>query len=193
MALLATVGALLMMWQLPYPGAEWLKLDLSDIPALIGGFALGPWIGLAVVLLKNFLFVIFRLNPQELIGVPMNIIANGSMVLISAFLYGRLKTRGNAVISLVIGVAASVLLMIPANLLVLPLYIKLFIPGLPVPPRLQLVQMIMAFVLPFNALKGVANGILTFIIYKRMALFLRPEGELGLAQPPVKTGESGVK
>lgn len=176
--LLSTVGALLMLWQLPYPGAAWLKFDLSDIPALIGGCALGPWVGFAVVLFKSFIFVLLKFNPQELVGIPMGIISSGTLVLVTSFLYQRVKTQQNALYSVVMGIISLVLIMIPANYFVLPFFMKWFFPQVPIPAPAEIAYMIMYFIIPFNAVKGILNGALTFIIYKRVALFLRPGGDV---------------
>ncbi|MCE1247539.1 MAG: ECF transporter S component [Firmicutes bacterium] len=189
-ALLASVGAVLMLFQLPYPGAGWYKLDLSDIPALIGGCALGPWAGLAVVLLKNILFALFRFSPEELVGIPMNLIANGIMVVIAALIYQKTKTRINAALGISTGVIVSALSMIPANYFILPLFMKIFMPNVPVPGGETLLYMILFFTLPFNAVKGLITGILTFVIYKRIAIILRAEGEFEL---PAKQSEQASK
>ena len=176
--LLSTVGALLMLLQLPYPGAGWLKFDLSDIPALIGGCALGPWVGLAIVAFKNFLFVLLKFSPHELLGIPMGIVSSGTLVLVTSFLYKKTKTQRNALFSVVIGIIASVLIMIPANYYILPLFMKWFMPNIPIPTSKQILFMILYFVIPFNAIKGILNGSLTFLIYKRVASFLRPGGDI---------------
>ncbi len=176
--LLSTVGALLMLWQIPYPGAAWLKFDMSDIPALIGGCALGPWVGFAVVLFKSLIFVLLKFNPQELVGIPMGIISSGSMVLVTSFLYQRSKTQENALYSVVLGIISLILVMIPANYFVLPFFMKWFFPQVPMPSQTDITYMIMYFIIPFNAVKGILNGALTFIIYKRVALFLRPGGDV---------------
>ena len=189
-ALLASTGAVLMLFQLPYPGAAWYKLDLSDIPALIGGCALGPWAGLAVVLLKNILFALFRFSPEELLGIPMNLIANGIMVVIAAIVYQKTKTRVNAALGISLGVIVSALAMIPANYFILPVFIKFFMPGMQLPAGNALLYMIMFFTLPFNAVKGLITGVLTFIIYKRIAIILRAEGEFEL---PAKQREQASK
>lgn len=175
--LLSTVGALLMLWQIPYPGAVWLKFEMSDIPALVGGCALGPWVGFAVVIFKNLIFALLKFNPQELVGIPMGIISSGTLILVTSFLYQRAKTQQNALFSVVMGIISLILVMIPMNYFVLPFFLKSFFPGVPVPSPAEIIHMIMFFIIPFNAVKGILNGALTFIIYKRVAVFLRPGGD----------------
>lgn len=179
-ALLSSVAVLLMLIQIPYPGAGWLKFDISDIPALIGGCALGPIAGLLIVIIKLFLFGIIRSSPEELIGLPMNLIANGTLVLVTSYVYRRLKTQENALFSLFMGVIISTLIMIPANYFVLPLYLKFFAPHIPIPPASQMLTMIFTVIIPFNLIKGFLNVSLTFVVYKRVSAFIRPDTELKL-------------
>jgi len=180
-ALLSSAATILMLIQIPYPGAVWLKFDVSDIPALIGGCALAPMAGLLIVIIKLLLFGIVRSSPQELIGLPMNLIANGSLVLVASLIYRKLKTQKNALFSLFMGVLISTFIMIPANYFILPLYLKFFAPHIPIPPSPQLLAMIFTVVIPFNLIKGFLNTSLTFIIYKRVSAFIRPESRIKLS------------
>ncbi|MCD4782587.1 MAG: ECF transporter S component [Candidatus Eremiobacteraeota bacterium] len=179
-SLLASVATLLMLIQIPYPGAGWLKFDISNIPVLIGGCALGPIAGLLIVIIKLFLFGIIRSSPGELMGLPMNLIANGTLVLVTSYIYRRVKTQENALFSLFVGVIVSTLIMIPANYFVLPLYLKFFAPNIPIPPPSQMLTMLFTVVIPFNLIAGFLNISLTFIVYKRVSAFIRPDAQINL-------------
>jgi riboflavin transporter FmnP len=185
-ALLGCVGAMLMLWQIPYPGAPWLKIDASDVPVLIGGFALGPWAGLVVLFIKNFMFCILRFSQDELLGMPMNLLATASMLFVSSWIYHRNKSWQNALLALTAGITCSMALMALANYFVLPVYLRLFAPHIPVPGGRELSGVILATILPFNGVKGLLNGILTFLIYKRVSSFLKPEALPEMAPPPAK-------
>jgi riboflavin transporter FmnP len=52
------------------------------------------------------------------------------------------------------------LIMVPANLIITPLYLGV--------NRNIVVNMLIPAILPFNLLKGMISGILTFILYKRL-------------------------
>ncbi|MEW6280719.1 MAG: ECF transporter S component, partial [Candidatus Eremiobacterota bacterium] len=56
--------ALMVTVQVPFPGAPFLKYDPSEVAALIGGFALGPMYGLAILVVKNLLFLLLRFDVQ---------------------------------------------------------------------------------------------------------------------------------
>ncbi|EEC6522052.1 ECF transporter S component, partial [Listeria monocytogenes] len=68
-AVLGTLAFILMMLQFPLlPSAPFLKLDFSDIPALIGGLLFGPLAVILVELIKNVLLYIVSGSP---VGVPI--------------------------------------------------------------------------------------------------------------------------
>ena len=55
-SLLAAIAVVLMYFDFPIiPAFPWLKIDLSEVPALMGGFAYGPVAGGVIVVLKVFL------------------------------------------------------------------------------------------------------------------------------------------
>ena len=55
-SLLAAIAVVLMYFDFPIiPAFPWLKIDLSEVPALMGGFAYGPVAGGIIVILKVFL------------------------------------------------------------------------------------------------------------------------------------------
>ncbi len=172
-SLLATCGVLLMLWQMPYPGAPWLKIDLSDVPVLIGGFAFGPLAGIFILLLKNVLFFVLKFHPIELIGVPMNIISTAVLVVVSSSIYHRNKTWSNALVGLFSGMVASIVVMIFMNYWIMPHFIKWFMPHMPLPSSEKLTETVIFVVVPFNFVKDALNGALTFLLYKRVSLFIK--------------------
>ena len=61
-AMLAAVGCVLMMLDFPLPMLipSFVKMDVSELPALLASFSLGPVYGILVCLLKNVLAAIFH-------------------------------------------------------------------------------------------------------------------------------------
>jgi riboflavin transporter FmnP len=168
MSSLATV--LMLALQVPlFPCAPFLTYDLSDVPAVIAGFAMGPWQGMMVVLLKNLLFLIQRPQATELIGIPMNIAAGVTMVGVSASFYWHRKSRFSALLGLMLGTVAMAALMIPVNLLVYPLFAWVF----GIQSDLDLTTFVLGTVTPFNLLKGALTALLTLPVYKRFSSFLK--------------------
>ncbi len=172
--LLASLATALMMTvQIPYPGATFLTYDPSEVPALIGGFAFGPVWGLAILLLKNLLFLLFRFDPTQLVGIPMNTLAGGTMVLVSTAFYQLRKTRPRALLSLILGGLAMTAVMIPANQFILPWFTR-WMTGAEVPTA-GLTTFILTVITPFNLLKCALTSTVTFLVYKRFSVFLKSE------------------
>lgn len=170
-ALLSSLSTVLMLaLQVPlFPSFPFLTYDLSDIPALVAGFALGPVQGIAVVFMKNLLFLVQRPQPGELVGVPMNLLAGSTLVGSSAWFYWRRKTRVRAMLALGLGAVAMTLVMIPANLVVWPFFSWLFL-GQVVEGSLDFALKVIT---PFNLVKGALSGTVTFLVYKRFSGFLK--------------------
>ncbi len=165
---LATV--LMLALQVPlFPCAPVLTYDLSDVPAVVAGFAMGPWHGMVVVVLKNLLFLLQRPQATELIGIPMNIAAGLTLVGVSAAFYWHRKSRFSALLGLMLGTVAMAALMIPVNLLVYPFFAWVF--GLQ--SELDLMTFVLGTVTPFNLLKGALTAALTLPVYKRFSSFLK--------------------
>lgn len=170
-ALLSSLSTVLMLaLQIPlFPSFSFLTYDLSDIPALVAGFALGPLQGIAVVFMKNLLFLVQRPQPGELVGIPMNLLAGSTLVGTSAWFYWRRKTRTRAMAALALGSLAMTVVMIPANLLVWPFFSWLFL-GQVVEGSLDFALKVIT---PFNLIKGALSGTITFLVYKRFSGFLK--------------------
>ena len=59
-AMLSAIAAVLQFVEFAIPVMpSFVKLDISDLPALLGTFALGPWWGVAIQLVKNLLHLPF--------------------------------------------------------------------------------------------------------------------------------------
>ena len=81
--ILAALAYILMFIQLPIPIAPpFMKVDLADVPALVGGFAMGPWYGVLIQLIKNIL----NLSKTSTAGVGelSNFIVGAVFVYVSA-------------------------------------------------------------------------------------------------------------
>jgi len=166
-SLMASLAAVLMMAvQFPLlPGLPFLKYDPSDIPVFIGAFALGPLEGVAIALVKDLMFLVGKPGPWEFVGVPMNFAAVATYVWVASTFYWRKKTKKRAIVSLILGSLASVAVMIPLNLLVLPMFVRFF--GLP-----SLSGIVVPITL-FNALKCGINSVLVFFSYKKVAHWIK--------------------
>ena len=144
-----------------FPAASYLEYDMADVPILIGTFLYGPWWGLAltaVVSLLQWLLV----SPQSLwVGAVMHFFATGSYVVAAGLIYSKHRTRTAAIFGMALGAILQTLMMIPMNLIFTVHFFGV--------PKETVIALLPTAIIPFNAIKTVANSIITFLLYKRVA------------------------
>ena len=99
-------------------------------------------------------------------GILMHIIATSALVITAGLIYKYNKTRKGAIIALICGVIAMTVVMIGANMVVTPIFM-----GVPA----SVVWQLMPFIAGFNAIKAGINGLVTFLVYKRISGFLHKQ------------------
>lgn len=183
-SLLAALSAVLMSFSLPiFPSHSYLRYDPSEVPALIASFALGPAAGMAVVLLKNLIHGLTHFQPTELVGLPINSLAGCALVGVAGTVYRVRKSKSIALLSLGLGVLAMTLVMIPCNLVLLPLFQRIFFPTVTPSHPDEVMAILLSAIIPFNMIKGSLTSILTFLVYKRVSPILKsvPRWDVGLS------------
>lgn len=147
-----------------FPAVAFLEYDPADISILIGTFAFGPLAGLVLTVVTALIQGLTVSAGSGLYGILMHIIATGVLSFVAGTIYHQKKTRKNAIIGLIAGMAAMAIVMMGANLLITPLFMGV--------PR-AVVRELMPFIVGFNVIKAGINGVVTFLLYKRIAGFLR--------------------
>ncbi len=144
-----------------FPSASFLEYDMADVPILIGTFMYGPWWGLALTAVVSVLQWLL-VSPQSLwVGAVMHFCATGSYVLAAGLIYAHHRTRNAALVGMAVGSVLQTLMMIPMNLIFTVHFFGV--------PREAVVALLPTAIIPFNAIKTVANSILTFLLYKRVS------------------------
>lgn len=165
MGMMAAIACVLGLIRFPIlPMVPFLTYDFADIPIIISAFAFGPVAGILITFIVSFIQA-FLLGGDQLYGFVMHIIASGTFVLISSIIYKRHKTRKTAIVGMIIATIVMVIVMGIANYFVTPYYYG----G---EGMREMVVQLMPFILLFNLIKGVANSLITFIVYKRISPFL---------------------
>ena len=179
-AMLSAVAYLLAFVEFPVPlSPSFARMDLSDLPALIGAFAFGPFSGLLIELVKNTLQLLTTSTGG--IGEIANFLMGASYVVTAGFIYKRHKTKKTALLaciaaSFVMGAAAAL-----ANYFILLPLFETFMPldqliasfGAFLPFIHTKLDIVLFNALPFNILKGLVIGGVTMLIYKKLALVLK--------------------
>lgn len=180
-AILGVLSFLIMMIETPLPFfAAFLKLDLSDVPALLAGFSMGPGAGLAVELIKNILHS-FR-SQTALIGEVANFLTGVLLVVPAAWIYSLKKTKTNAILGMIVGtIIMSVGMSVLNFYIILPLYQTIL--NLPLDAIVamgtqansyivDLKTLVIFSMFPFNIIKGIILTIVTALIYKKVSPLL---------------------
>lgn len=180
-AMLSAVAFALMFFEfsIPFLVPSFIQMDLSELPALIGAFAMGPWYGVIICLIKNLIHLLITTTGG--VGELSNFILGAAFVLPAGLIYQRKKTKKNAVIGSVLGAAFMALLSVASNyFIVYPVYTA-FLPMDTIlamyqeilPSADTLLKCLVIFNMPFTFVKGVLSVIITLLIYKHISPIIK--------------------
>ena len=100
--MLSAIAFILMYFDFSVPFMpSFIKMDISELPALIGSFALGPVSGVVICLIKNLLHL-FKTTTGG-VGELSNFILGAMFVFPAGLLYQKLNTKKGAFIGSLIG------------------------------------------------------------------------------------------
>ena len=182
--LFGALSTVLMLFKLPLPFAPaFMKLDVAELPAILGSFMFGPVAGEFIVIIKLALNLLMNGTDSMYVGELSNLLLSSAYVLSASLFYQRRKTRKNAAIALVTGVlATSILALISNTFFIFPAYGVVYGLGMDkivamasaVNPLVHNVFTMMLFsVLPFNLVKYSVVSVITFLVYKKLHLFIQ--------------------
>ena len=175
-------GLMMLEFSIPIMPA-FIKLDFSELPALITGFAFGPLWGIAVCFIKNLIHVF--ISSTGAIGEISNFVLGAVFVGVSALIYKHRKNKKWALISCIIASAVMAVFSVFSNYyIVYPLYVKVL--GMPeaailgmyqaiLPSVDNLFEAIAIFNLPFNFVKMMIVSLICFSIYKRISPIMKKQ------------------
>ena len=180
--MLSAVGCVLMMLDFPLPMLipSFVKMDVSELPALLASFSIGPLAGVAVCFLKNLLSAIFHGSTLG-IGEVCNFLMGAVFSGVAGLIYRHNKTRKTAVTGALVGAAAMAVVSVPINFFFsYPVYAAAFggmeaiiaayqaiIPGVG-----SLLGCLIIFNMPFTLVKGLLTAVLAFLVYKPLSPIL---------------------
>lgn len=165
---------------LPFMFPGFLEIQLSNLPAVIGGFALGPVAGGAIVVARTIIKLPF--TSTAYVGETIDLIIGLSTVITSSVVYKKLHSKRGAVYAMLAGMVVWTTIAVLTNyLFVLDFYIEYYfngaveplvgmmsiIPGITIDNYME--KYILYAAIPFNLLlSGIVYGV-TFIVYKRIS------------------------
>lgn len=164
-SLLAAIAVILMYIDVPViPLFPWLKMDLSDVPALIGAFGFGPIAGVVIELLKNVLYFLIKGSGTGIVGETANFLIGSSLILPAGIIYHRNKNKKNAILGMILGAISIQVVGILANVyFLLPAY------GIQM-SQSETLKYITVGLLPLNGAKALIVSVITYFLYKRVSV-----------------------
>lgn len=184
-AIMSALSIVLMMLEFSIPLVpNFLKFDISDFPAVLTSFAISPFAGVAVCLLKNLLHLFYTTTGG--VGELANFLISASLVLPAGLIYRKFRTRKGAMLGSAVGAVASAVICVPVNYFITyPFYAAVLMPmdvimGLyqKILPSIEsLEEALLIFNLPFTFVKGTACILLTFLVYKPLSPILKGKNQ----------------
>ena len=183
-ARLSAVAFILMFIEFPIPMLipAFIKMDFSDLPALLGAFALGPVYGVIISFMKNLLHIVIKGTSTACVGELSNFILGAIFSAVAGYLYKHHKSRKTAIIGAVAGAVAMGVLSVPSNYFVVyPAYVQFYHMPLEailgmyqaiLPSADSLIKCLILFNLPFTLVKGLLDAVLCMLIYKPLSPIL---------------------
>ncbi len=182
--MLGAIAVVLMLFEIPLPFApSFYEIDLSEVPVLVGCFAMGPVAGVLIELVKIILNLIINGTVTAGVGELANFFIGCSFCIPAGMIYNRKKTKKGAIVGLVSGTLIMTFLGCFINAyIMLPTYAKAF--SIPLDGLIEmgtkvnanitdLFTFVMFAVVPFNLLKGILVSIVVLLIYKKISPIIK--------------------
>lgn len=183
MGMFGALAAVLMLFEIPLPflAPSFYGLDLSEVPVLVGTFALGPVAGIVMEAVKILIKLVLKPTTTGFVGEFANFVFGCSMVMPAGMIYQCYKTKKGAMAAMTagtgimaaVGVAGNALVMLPFYSNFMPLE-SILAAGAAIHPAVGDVwTFALLCVGPFNVVKGVVVSLITALVYKRVSVMIR--------------------
>lgn len=184
-AMLSAVAVVLMLLEFPLPfiAPPFYEMDFSEVPVLVGAFAIGPMAGVVIEGIKVLLNLLINGTITAGVGEGANFLIGIAFILPAAVIYKRRKTKKMAIIGMTVGGIVMAILscfinayiLIPAYGGAMGLEISVFVgmaqeihKGID-----SLFEMVLLCVLPFNVIKVILVSVVTTFLYKHISPILK--------------------
>lgn len=176
-AMLSAVSTVLMFLSFPLPFMPpYIKMDFSELPALIAAFTMGPWHGVIVCFVKNLINLPF--STTACVGEISNFLLGVLLVVPAGWFHKRKPGYGTAIVGSLAGAASMAACGLVTNYFVVyPLYAKILIKMEAimnmytslVPAADTLWKALLIFNMPFTFFKGLCSALIAILLYKPLA------------------------
>ena len=187
-AMFGTLASILYIFNfaLPFAFPSFLEFKFSDIPVLIGSFALGPISSAIIVVVQILLKLVIKGTGTNFVGELSDLLTGCAFGVTAAAIYSKKHTFKGALIAMAVGTVCEVAVAILINWLILvPFYVSFFFGGswdpligmmkplFPSCTRANFYNFYLwVSVLPFNLLRCFVASVVTILVYKRISLLI---------------------
>lgn len=185
----SAVSGIMMLLELPMPFApSFYKIDPSELPVLICGFAFGPVAGVLTEFIKIIIKLFFKPTSTAFVGELANFCVGCSMILPATIIYHIKKKKMIALIACIVGTLSMTVFGTLFNAVyLLPTFATMY--GMSLEALIGMgtalnanvtdVFTFVAFcVAPLNLIKGGAVSVVTFVLYKPLSPILKTAYEV---------------
>lgn len=186
MGMFGALAGVLMIFELPLPfiAPSFYGLDLSEVPVLVGTFALGPVAGAVMEMVKIMVKLVLKPTSTGFVGEFANLVFGCAFILPAGIIYRFKKTKKGALLGMMAGTVGMVAAAIVGNALVMLPFYSNFMPldtilkaGAAINPAVGNIWTFAIFCVgPFNLLKGVVVSGITLLVYKRISGIIHNAG-----------------
>jgi len=184
-AILSAVSAVVMLleFMIPFLGPTFLKFDFSEVPVMIGAFALGPLAGIVIEALKVSLNLLLDGSWSFGIGELANFLVGVAFVFPASLIYSIRKTKKTALLGMLAGIVTMTVASSLLNLyFLLPVFAAtwsttvedlILTYSAAIPYITDVRTGILFGIVPFNLFKSVVISILVMLLYKRVSPLIK--------------------
>lgn len=179
-AMLSAIAFLLMFLEFSVPVMPpFIKMDLSELPALLGAFAMGPASGVMICFLKNLMHLLMSTTGG--VGELSNFLLGACFVFPAGLVYQKWKGKKSAILGASAGAVLMAAVSIISNyFIVYPFYYNFMskeavlkayqaiLPGVA-----NILECLVVFNTPFTFVKGLLCVAAAACIYKPLSPFLK--------------------
>ena len=175
-AILAAAASILFLLEIPV--VAFYKLDLSNIPVLLGAFSMGTVPGIVILGIKSAIGLLHSSSAG--VGELADFLMGAALLVPASLIYHRNKSRKSAIIGMAVGTLCAAATGILVNKwIMLPFYMGAFhmdMNGILAYAKVAGVdtewKLLLLITGPFNLLKGVVLSVVTALIYKPLSPIL---------------------
>ena len=186
-AALSTILYLFPKFPLPF-FPSFLDIQFSNLPAILGGFALGPVGGALIVAIRTLIKL--PMSSTACVGELADFLIGIATVMVTSLIYQKYKTKKGGIIALVCGIITWTGVSLLANAFILiPFYAEFFMGEKGIAGLVMLCQDVLPNVtvdnfsevyiiyaaLPFNLLLSTTVSLITFLVYKRISIIFKKD------------------